>query len=173
MYLGWLRCIATFRFFINLRERQRIRDRHQFVVPHLYAFIGWFLCPTGDWNHNLGISGWCSSLWSYLAKAKNVLLLVVVVVGFFGGEVYFFREGRWQCIIISYDPGMGTIGILQKGPRRVSLGLTQYLSLKNYHVSGMVLGTREKNYKIMSVCALQELAGSATCHYPEWWLRGA
>ena len=29
-------------FFLE-REKKREREKHQFVVPHIYAFIGWFL----------------------------------------------------------------------------------------------------------------------------------
>ena len=53
--------------FMDLRER----EKHWFVVPLIFAFIGWFLvCAlTGDQTCSLGLSGPYSNQLSCLARA--------------------------------------------------------------------------------------------------------
>ena len=50
--------------------------------------------------------------------------------------------------------------ILWKGPRKVFLGFIQYMLLGKCHVTGTVKGTREKNYKVMSIL-FKSLMGQA------------
>lgn len=50
-------------------------------------------------------------------------------------------------VIIRYGPGIGAMGILEKGTRKCFLGVIQCVLLNNYHVTGRVFGTREKVVK--------------------------
>ena len=53
------------------------RGKHWFVVPRVYAFIGWFLYVLwlGDRTHSLGVSGLCSNQLSYQVRASGSFLI--------------------------------------------------------------------------------------------------
>lgn len=85
-----LNCLIVFKkcnyltFFIDFRERKkggRVKKRERekkywLVVLFACAFTGWFLYMTltTDQTCNLGASGWCSNILSYLARACLMVL---------------------------------------------------------------------------------------------------
>ena len=58
--------------FIDLGGRGKEREKHWFIYPLIYAFIGWFFYVSwlGIEPANLGVSRWYSNQLSYSGRAS-------------------------------------------------------------------------------------------------------
>ena len=78
--------LLFFYLLIDFWERER-----EDIFLFFYLFIHSLVAPcilicdlTGDWTHNLGLSGWCSNQLSYLAKAFKYFFCFIFFLHFFG-----------------------------------------------------------------------------------------